>query len=131
MPEASQNADEGDQRQPFQNAGRIEPPVWINRHQSDRSEEMPSVPPYRHCGVDEAARERPDNDLFFADAADLKPHGDQAQNNREQEKWPGSNDVAPEVLVGTAQHGVPTEMCFVTPPSAKQQDNWQKHDLRF
>src|SRR5438552_10078549 len=56
MPEASQDGDKANQRQPFQNARRIESPVWVNRHQSDRGEEMPSVPPYCHCGVYQAAR---------------------------------------------------------------------------
>jgi hypothetical protein len=88
MPEASQDADKGDQRQPFQNAGRIESPVWVNRRQSDRGEEMHGLPRYRHCGVHEAARKRPDNNLLFTDAAVLKPHRDQAQDNREREKWP-------------------------------------------
>ena len=87
MPESSQNADERDQRQPFKNEGRIESPVWVNRHQSDRGEEMGGVPPYRYSGVHEAARERPDNNLFFTDAAALKPERYQAQNNRKQEKW--------------------------------------------
>ena len=82
MPEARQYAKEHDQRQPFPNLGRIESPVRVNRHQPDRSEEMRRVPPDRHSGVDEAARERPDNDLLFTNAATLKPHRDQAQKNR-------------------------------------------------
>ena len=61
---------------------------------------MGGVPPYRHSGVHEAARERPDNDFFFADAAVLEPHRDQAQNDGEQEKWQGSDDVAAEALGG-------------------------------
>src|SRR2546430_6557528 len=86
---------------------------------------MDTIPPYRHCGVHEAARERPDNNLFFTDAAVLKPQRDQAQNDREQEKWPGSNDVAPEVLGGFGP-----SLFFVPPPSAQQQNERQKHDLR-
>ena len=117
MPEASQDAYKGNQRQPFQNAGRIESPVWVNRHQTDRGEEMPGVPPYGHSGVHEAARKRPDNNLLFTDAAVLKPHRDQAQDNREREKWPGSNDVAPEVVVGFG-----LGRFFVPPPGAQQQN---------
>src|SRR6516225_8724633 len=99
MPEPGQNADKGDQGQPFQNAGRIESPVWVNRHQADWSEKMRGVPPYRHCGVRETSRKRANNDLLFIDAAILKPHCHQTQNNREREEWKGSNDVTPQVLV--------------------------------
>src|SRR5439155_15145007 len=126
MPQASQNAQERDQRQPFQDAGGIESPVWVDRDQSDRSEKMCGVPPDRHCGIYDAARKRSDNNLLFADTTVLKPERDQAQSNRDQEKWHGSKDVAPEVLVGFG----PSRL-FALPPGAQQQNKWQKHDLRF
>ena len=126
MPEASQDGDKANQRQPFQNLGRIELPVRVDRHQSDRGEEMRRVPPYCHCGIHEATGERPDNNFFFADAAVLEPHRDQAQNDGEQEKWQGSNGVAAEVLGGLG----PARF-FVPPPGAEKQDNGEKDDLCF
>src|SRR5215469_14930461 len=83
VPQAGQDGYERNHRQPFQSAWRIKSPAWINGHQSNRGEEMRGVPPYCRCSVRKAARQRPDHDLFFTNAAVLKPHRDQAQNNRE------------------------------------------------
>jgi hypothetical protein len=115
----SEDTEKRNQRQPFQWARRIEPPLGVDRHQSNGGKEMPGVPPYCHSGIHEPAGERPDNNFFFADAAVLKPHRHQAQNNGDQEKWPGPDRVALEVRVGS----VPGAF-FVPPPGAKQQDNW-------
>ena len=85
---------------------------------------MRGVPPDRHCRVNNATGERSDNNLFLADAAVLKPHRDQSQNDRDQEKWRDSHDIAPNVV-----SGLPSVQIFIPPPGAKQDDNWQKHDL--
>src|SRR5213076_3090799 len=102
--------EECNQRQPFQNVGRIKSPSGVNRHQSNRGEEMPGVPPDHHSGVHKTAGERPDNNPFFADPAVLKPYRDHAQNDRDQKKWPLSNEVATEVWVWG---GLPSGRFFV------------------
>src|ERR1051326_9198764 len=82
MPETSHNADKREQGQPFQNRRRIKLPLRVDRHQSDRNEKMCGIPPDRHCGIDEAARKRPDNNVLLTDAAALEPHGDHAHNSK-------------------------------------------------